>query len=63
MTIDMNKIKNHPGFMPFGCRNISNSDIADTQSEKDRISREKEVNHDEGLQDSNSNTGGEKGKA
>ena len=32
---DMNKIKNHPGFMPFGWSNKQTSD-SDTQSEKDK---------------------------
>lgn len=31
----MNKIKNHPGFMPFGCSNVK-SDTSDTQSARDK---------------------------
>lgn len=39
---DMNKIKNHPGFMPFGtCANIK-SDKKDTQVQKERERKEKE---------------------
>lgn len=37
---DMNKIKNHPGFMPFGWVNKQTSDD-NTQSEKDRDERNK----------------------
>lgn len=35
---DMNKIKNHPGFMPFCSSNVK-SDTSDTQSEKDKNNR------------------------
>lgn len=38
---DMNKIKNHPGFMPFGHANTRVKD-EDTQS-----SRDKEISHKE----------------
>lgn len=33
--MDMNKIKNHPGFMPFGHRNVK-SDTSNTQSVKEK---------------------------
>lgn len=32
---DMNKVKGHPGFMPFGCANVK-TNSSDTQSEKDK---------------------------
>lgn len=31
----MDKIKNHPGFLPFGCTNVK-SDVSDTQSAKEK---------------------------
>lgn len=42
---DMNKIKSHPGFMPFGCGNVK-TDTADTQSEKDKQRAESQDNAD-----------------
>jgi hypothetical protein len=60
MSIDMSKIKNHPGFMPFGSRNVS-SDISDTQSEKDKTQTAEEIRNDARLEDSNA--GGEQGRA
>lgn len=41
MSSDINKIKGHPGFMPFGCSNVK-SGTSDTQS-----SREKKISAQE----------------
>lgn len=36
----IDKVKNHPGFMPFGCANVK-TNTADTQSARDsRISKQ-----------------------
>ena len=43
--MDMNKVKGHPGFMPFGCANVK-SDTSDTQSKKDQEISEKETKSD-----------------
>lgn len=44
---DINKIKNHPGFMPFGSVNVKTTN-ENTQSEKD-----KEKSNEENTKDSN----------
>lgn len=33
--MDLGKVKNHPGFMPFGCRNVK-SDVEKKQFEKEK---------------------------
>ncbi|MGL5715931.1 MAG: hypothetical protein ACRCX2_23145 [Paraclostridium sp.] len=43
---DMNKIKNHPGFMPFGHANVKGGDTTDTQSAKDKEKSVKEESSD-----------------
>lgn len=48
MAIDMNKIKNHPGFMPFGSRNVhTNTD--NTQAAADKEQNAEEIKHDTNL--------------
>ncbi len=41
----MNKIKNHPGFMPFGCSNVK-SDTSDTQSVREKKISKQEIASD-----------------
>ena len=41
----MNKLKGHPGFMPFGCANVK-SDTSDTQSEREKKVSAKETGSD-----------------
>lgn len=47
MSDNMNKIKNHPGFMPFGCKNVKGN-TEETQSERDVKISEKETASDSG---------------
>lgn len=41
----INKIKNHPGFMPFGCTNVK-SDTSDTQSSREKKISKQEIASD-----------------
>lgn len=41
MSTTLNQIKNHPGFMPFGCAGTSTT-AENTQSEKERQTSEAE---------------------